>query len=150
MSLIHNPSIHRGDVSVRRVLDLIVAGAVWGGVAYLLAGRAFGRSIWPGVLAAPAIGLVVGAVLQGAFERAARGGRRLISLLSLYGGATLFAVAIGLGSMLGVSPGNRRFPAALLEPVIGVWWGLTLTGFVLALWPVAYLTHWLLEWRAAR
>ncbi len=146
----NSPSIHRCHVSVRRALDLVAAGAAWGGVAYLLAGRAFGRSIWPGVLAAPAIGLVVGAVLQGAFESAARGGRRFIALLSLYGGATLFALAIGLGAMLGVSPGTRQFPAALLEPVIGVWWGLTLTGFVIALWPMAYLTHWWLEWRAVR
>lgn len=136
-------------MNLRRGFDLLVVGAAWGVVAYLLAGRSFGRAIWPGVLAAPAIGLAVGSVLQGAFERAERG-RRRIPLLSLYSGATLFALVIGLGSWLGVSPGSRRFPAVLVEPVLGVWWGLTLTGFVIALWPMAYLTHWLLEWREAR
>lgn len=134
---------------MRRGLDLVIAGAIWGVVAYLLAGRAFGVAIWPGVLAAPAIGLVVGSPLQRAFERARAGRRRVLALLTLYSGATLFGLVIGLGTWMGVSPGTRRFPSVLVEPIIGVWWGLTLTGFLLALWPLAYLTHWWLEWRAA-
>lgn len=137
-------------MNIRRGMDLVAVGAVWGVVAYLLAGRAFGTAIWPGVLAAPAIGVVVGDRLQSLFERSERGRRRLVALVSLYGGATVFGLVIGLGRWLGVSPGNRQFPAALVEPLLSVWWGVTLTGFFLVLWPLAYLTHWWLEWRALR
>ncbi len=131
------------------MVDLVAVGALWGVGALLLAGRAFGDAIWSGVLAAPAISVVVGVPLQGAFEGSSRAWRRLIALCTLYAGGTLFGLVIGLGAWLGVSPGNRRFPSALLEPILGVWWGLTLTGFFLALWPLAYLTHRWLEWRGA-
>jgi hypothetical protein len=126
---------------------LIFVGCVWGVLALLLGGRAFGDAIWIGILGAPLVALVVGALLQPRFEGAGRGARRLIALVSLYGGGTLFAVMIGLGGMLGLASGNRRFPAAIVEPVLGTWWGMTLTGFVLVLWPLAYATHWWLEWR---
>jgi hypothetical protein len=34
----------------------------------------------------------------------------------------------------------------VLHAVVGTWWGVTLTGFFLALWPLAYLTHTILKW----
>ena len=136
-------------MKLRHGIDLVAVGSLWGVSAYLLGGRAFGSAIWPGVLAAPAIALVVGLSLQRAFERGSPTRRKLTALCSLYFGGTLFGLVIGLGSWLGVSPGSRQLPSALLEPVLGVWWGLTLTGFVLALWPLAYVTHWWLEWRRA-
>ena len=134
-------------MSARRAVDLVLAGALWGAAGYLLAGRAFGAAIWPGVLAAPVIGVVVGVPLQRAFERASASRRRMTALLTLYSSATLFGLAIGVGALLGLSPGSRSFPAALVQPIVSVWWGVTFTGFFLALWPLAYLTHWWLEWR---
>ncbi|HQR18518.1 MAG TPA: hypothetical protein PK948_09105 [Gemmatimonadales bacterium] len=38
----------------------------------------------------------------------------------------------------------------MLQAVAGTWWGITLTGFLLFLWPLAYLTHLVLEWISDR
>ncbi len=123
---------------------------MWGVVALLLARRAFGEAIWLGVLSAPVIALAIGGPMQRVFERASRRPRTFVALGTLYAGGTLFGLVIGIGTWLGVSPGSRRMPYALLEPILGVWWGLSLTGFFLALWPIAYLTHRWLEWRGPR
>ncbi len=132
---------------MRRGLDLLVVGALWGVAAYLLGRRAFGPAIWAGVLLAPAIGLVVGSLLQAPFERAEGRGRSGWALLSLYLGATLFGLVIGIGTWVGFGTGTRRFPEVMVEPLLGTWWGITLTGFFLVLWPLAYGTHRWLEWR---
>jgi hypothetical protein len=123
----------------------LVAGACWGGVAYLLGGRSFGPSIWPGVLVAPIIGLLVGRLIQPRFVVSSGLGRALWVLLSLYFGAVLFAIPIGVAEDLRLWGDNHRLGAATSESILAVLWGTTL--FLLALWPLAYLTHWLLEWR---
>lgn len=137
-------------MNLRRGLDCVVLGVLWGLLAFLLGRRAFGPAIWPGLFASPLIGLAVGLALQERFESARPGVRRVISLLSLYLGATIFGMVIGLGTWLGLSPGSRRFPAAVVESVLGVWWGVTITGFVLALWPLAHLSHWWIAHRSDR
>ena len=38
----------------------------------------------------------------------------------------------------------------LVEPMLCVLWGITFTGFVLFLWPLACLTHVILEWLDTR
>ena len=134
----------------RRFLDLVIAGAVWGGVAYLLGVRAFGRPIWGGVLAGPAIGIIVGMITQGPFERQSGVRRALLALVSLYLAATLFGLAIGIADWRALTAGTRFPLEALAEEILAVWWGVTLTGFLLFLWPLAYGTHWILEWRGAR
>jgi len=137
-------------MSPRRTLDLLAAGVLWGGLAFLLGRRAFGPPVLAGMLGAPLIGLAVGAMTQPAFERLAGGRRMVLALGSVYLGATGFGLAIGIGTWLGLTAGSRRLPAVLIEPVLGSWWGVTMTGFWLALWPLAYATHWLLEWRGTR
>ncbi|MBK9549505.1 MAG: hypothetical protein IPO52_10490 [Gemmatimonadetes bacterium] len=137
-------------MNTRRIVDLICVGVLWGLLALLLGHRAYGVGIWTGVVCAPAIGLAIGAMLQQPFEDATTGRRRVIALCSLYLGATLFAVMIGLGTILGPGAGHRHFHSALIEPILGTWWGITFTGFFLVLWPLAYATHWWLEWRATR
>ncbi len=137
-------------MSARRVVDLLLAGTCWGVVAALLGRRAFGTSIMAGVLAAPLIGLGVGATMQPLFERLSGWRRNLVALGSVYLGATAFGVAIGVAASLGLFGGARRFPEVLMEPVLGVWWGVTLAGSWIVLWPLAYLTHRLLEWRGER
>ncbi|HRP07903.1 MAG TPA: hypothetical protein PLL69_05385 [Gemmatimonadales bacterium] len=133
----------------RLMVDSLVAGTFWGLLAFLLGHRAWGPAIWPGVLAAPFLGVAVGALTQARFENSSGVRRALVALVSLYLGGTLFGIVIGIGTWLGISPGARRFPAVLVEPVLGVWWGLTVTGFFLVLWPLAYFTHWWVEWRGS-
>ncbi len=122
------------------------AGVLWGLVAWGLAGRVYGRpGLWGGLVAAPMIGIAVAAVLQARFENTAGWRRWILALGSLYLGATLFALAVGLTDALSGSASRNRLDV-VVEAVIGTWWGVTLTGFVIALWPLAYLTHIVLEW----
>jgi len=125
----------------------LLAGAAWGLVAYLLGADAFGPSIGPGLLASPLIGLMVAHLTHPGFARAEGWRRGLWSLASLYLGAMLFSVPIGLSEFL---RRHATSPAPLevaLEPLLGILWGITLTGFVIALWPLAHWTHWLIERR---
>jgi hypothetical protein len=82
--------------SLRALLLLIIAGAVWGGIALGLGSRAFGPGIWAGVLLSPLIGLAIGVVTQAAFERYTGLRRWLVALASLYLGGTLFGLVVGI------------------------------------------------------
>ena len=79
---------------------------------------------------------------------AARGGTRgFWALVSVYLGATCFGASCGvLAAIRSGTRGGVRVET-LLEPVVGVLWGVTLTGYLLFLWPLAYATHWWLEHR---
>ncbi len=80
------------------------------------------------------------------FARATGGRRWLWALASLYLGALLFALPIAFYEV--VTRGtDRALLETVLEQFIAVLWGITLTGFVIALWPMAYLTHLFIEWR---
>jgi hypothetical protein len=122
-----------------------LAGGLWGFVALGLGARAYGAGIWGGIAAAPFVGLAVGRLLHSRFEGAAGFGRWLVALLSLYLGATLFAIAVGLTDALSGSAARSEVEV-VVQAVMGTWWGITLTGFLIALWPLAYLTHVVLEW----
>ncbi len=117
-----------------------LAGALWGLLAWGLGARAYGPGLWGGVVAAPFIGVAVAAGLQARFEYASGWQRWLTALGSLYLGATLFALAVGITGALTGSP-TRNPLEVVWEAVLGTWWGVTLTGFLIALWPLAYLTH---------
>lgn len=132
---------------VRQALLGTLAGAAWGGLAWLLGGAAFGPPIWGGVLASPLIGMLVGAAFQPRFDRNAGIRRALVALASLYAGGALFGLCIGAGELL-LRAGGRAPLELLTEPVAAVLWGVTV-GFVLARWPLAYLTHALIAWRMA-
>ena len=134
----------------RRVLHYLIAGTLWGGLAYLLGYRAFGRPIWGGVLAGPFIGAIVGGLLQRPFERRSRLPRSLLALASLYLGATLFGLALAVTDWRALTAGTAHPLQAVGAEIVAVWWGITLTGFLLFLWPLAYGTHWLLEWYETR
>jgi hypothetical protein len=89
-------------------------------------------------------------ISQGPFERQSGVRRALLALVSLYLAATLFGLAIGIADWRALTAGTKHPLEALAEEVLAVWWGVTLTGFLLFLWPLAYGTHWILEWRGAR
>jgi hypothetical protein len=115
-------------------------GTCWGLLAALLGGRALGEPILYGVFASPVIGLAVGRVLHPRFARAPVVYRALIAFASLYAGALLFGLVIGVGEL--VARGSRRGLEVLWQDVAAVLYGTSL--FVIALWPLAYLTHALL------
>ena len=119
------------------------AGLGWAAVAYLFGARTFGVAIWGGLLAAPLIGVAVGWLTQIGFENATGVRRGLVALTSLYLGAVLFGLGIGIARLF-VGGGARL--EVLVEPLLGVLWGITFTGFLLFLWPLTYVTHLLLEW----
>jgi hypothetical protein len=118
------------------------AGAAWGVIAWLLGGSAFGPAIWPSVLGSPLIGALVARLIHPRFAQSGGLGRALWSLSSLYGGALLFSLPLAVGQ-----PGGRPAAEVAVESLVAVLWGVTMTGFVLVLWPMAYLTHRLIEWR---
>lgn len=130
-------------------LVALVAGSCWGLVAFGLGARAYGAGIWGGVAASPFIGLAVAALLQPRFEASTGRGRWLLALAGLYFGATLFALAVGATDAL-TGSASRNAGEVVLQAVAGTWWGITLTGFLLFLWPLAYLTHLVLEWISDR
>ena len=69
--------------------------------------------------------------------------RVALALVSLYFGAGLFALSAGVADALRPIE-HRNGSAVILQAVVGVWWGITFTGLLPLLWPLAYLTHSLL------
>ena len=115
-------------------------GTCWGLLAALLGGRALGTPILWGVFTSPLIGLAVGRVLHPRFARTTPIYRALIAFASLYAGAILFGLAVGVGQL--VSSRGAAEPAVIWRGVASVLYGTSLFG--IALWPLAYLTHALL------
>ncbi len=133
---------------LHRRVYFVVTGLAWGGLAALLGSRAFGDALWGGVLLSPAIGLWVGGLTQDPFEQHRGLRRALISLGSLYLAATLFGMALGVTAFVLRPGGGPSLLTLVTEHTVTVWWGVSVTGFLLFLWPLAYASHWFLEWRA--
>lgn len=135
-------------MSLRRtVLISAGSGCAWGAIAYLLAGRNVGKGIWGGVLASPFIGMLVG--LTAARLRKPTGSwRAFVSLVGLYGATCLFGLAVGVGDLAtGVNRGEGwyRIPGVVItQSALGFLWGLTFMGYIVVLWPLSYLNHWLI------
>jgi hypothetical protein len=123
------------------------AGIVWGGLAYLLAHRGFGPAIWPAVVACPVIGALVAHFTHPVFSRARGFRRALWSLTTLVLASILFALPMSVGEVARRGAAGVHLFENALAPVLAVLWGLTVTGLVLPLWPLAHLTHWVIEWR---
>ena len=119
-----------------------LAGGLWGLFAYVLALRFMGRIAWGGVLASPLIGLIVARIYLAMYGRSSRI-RWLMALVTLYVAAMLFG--LGAGIYDAVPPvANRLTHAVIVQDVLATLWGVTVSGFVLFLWPLTYATHWLL------
>ena len=121
-----------------------LSGVLWAGVAYALGARAMGWIIWGGIAAAPLIGVAAGPVSRG-FDRQRWLWRVVTALVSLYVATALFGLAAGLFDIVvgtNSGPGWSRIPSAVvLQSMVGFLCGLTVTGYFLVLWPLAYLTH---------
>ena len=64
-----------------------------------------------------------------------RAGRTVLSLVVLY-----VAVGLAMGLYeLARDAGHTTPMAVITQDVLASWWGITVTGYVLLLWPLAYL-----------
>ena len=126
-----------------------VSGVCWGLIAYALGRGALGSLVWGGVVVSPLIGVLVGLSLRRLAPGTTRG-RLAVSLVDLYAAVAVFGAAVGVFDLVtGVNAGVgwRRDPSAvILQAVLASLWGITLTGYVLLLWPLSYFNH-LLLWR---
>jgi hypothetical protein len=129
------------NMNTRLYLFGFIAGTAWGAAAYGLGSRVMGPDIWAGVLASPFIGMVVSRVMHPLFARTAGWRRRIAALGSLYLGATLFGAASGFAGFVRQGDLDNFFLIGLVP------WGITITGYVIALWPMAYGTHAVIEWK---
>ena len=124
-------------------------GIIWAGVAIVVVmalggpGASLDRIGWAyrgGVLAAPFIGIAVG-FSSGVFHRSRLPGRAAVSIITLYGAAFLFVLA---AQFLAFIAGEIR-QASAASVVLNSWnaaiIGLTWTGFVVVLAPLAYVNH---------
>ena len=128
----------------RYVLLSLASGVIWGTLAFFLGRDAFGSFIWGGVIASPLIGVGIGSISR-RFVRLSTRWRVVLALVDLYLAATCFALAVATYQIL-----TRPFIPELLwwaplsEVTLSTLFGLTMTGYVLVLWPLSYWNHWLL------
>lgn len=97
-------------------------------------------------MASPLLGLLVVRLTHSRFQDSAGWRRAVWALASVYLGAVGFGCTVGLFDLASRGEG-AAVGSVLLGPIVTVLWGVTLTGFLLFLWPIAYATHWFLEWR---
>ena len=126
------------------------SSALWTILAWLLIGEYY-RGLLGGIMAAPLIGLVAGLVYLPAY-RWSLTARLALSLVTLYLGAILFGLACGAWDALSGIPGKPgRDPIEVVsQNVVMTLYGVTMTGFVAFLWPLAYANHWALGRAAQR
>lgn len=121
-----------------------LSGLGWGlFVVYVIFEGTGDAPIVGGLLASPAIGLAVGASTQ-KWRRWSIPVRIGVSLVSLYAAAALFGLGVGLYDWLIIGGPNRIPHAVVTQAVLAYLWGLTFTGFLVVLWPMAFVNHWLL------
>lgn len=133
----------RREKRIRRTVLGLLSGSLWGGLAGLIGHRAMGPPVTYGVWASPVIGALV-ALAFGNWPRFSLAWRVGLALASLYFGAALFGLAVGAADALRVlsGPHAMRAPFAVVaQDVYGTLWGLTLLGWFVPLWPLAYLNH---------
>lgn len=123
----------------------IASSALWAILAWSLSVGVGSRGLLGGIVAAPMIGLLAGLIYLPAY-RWPLVGRLLLSLVTLYVGALLFGCACGAWDVLSGIPGKPgRDPVGVVsQNVLMTLYGVTMTGFVVFLWPLAYANHWVL------
>lgn len=129
-----------------------ISGAVWAAIAIVIityggGGRypptltSVAWSLRRGILAAPIIGIVMGSA-SGLLRDCGMAGRILLAVMTVYLACFLFVLAaFGAGEFRG----SHSVWAVLVNSWNMTIAGLTWTGFVLILAPLAYLNHWLIS-----
>ncbi|MGE4615381.1 MAG: hypothetical protein AAEJ46_13685 [Planctomycetota bacterium] len=128
----------------RYALLCAVSGMGWAVIAYFIAGRLGGAALWGGLVTAPLIGVIAGWVYR-PVHHWRWPGRLAMSLLTLYLSALLFGLAWGITDALQGLPGgaSRNSIGVVYQTIFATLYGVTATGFVVFLWPLAHLNHWL-------
>jgi hypothetical protein len=93
------------------------------------------------LIASPRIGVLVGQSVMPLFHTVGGIGKVIVSFVSLYGAAALFALAIPSGVSGGLNSGEHFY-----ESDFALWMGLAVTGLVIILWPLAVLNFYGLAW----
>lgn len=120
-----------------------LSGIAWSLVALTFGHRYFSRTIHIGVLASPVIGIAIGVLFSKIYEFTTFW-RIVFSLLSLYLAAGLFALSISIYEIAAILPSGIHVGEKILEHVVTVFWGITISGLFIILWPLAYYNHFLL------
>ena len=126
----------------RYYLLCALSGLAWGGIAYLLL-REWFPGLWVGIAVSPLFGLLVGWAHRPTY-RFPMVARVLVALVTLYATAALFGLVIGVVEEVIETNPNHVKGASIIEWVLATLWGLTFTGYILVLWPMAFANHWLL------
>ena len=129
-------------VPPRYYLLCAVSGLTWGGIAYPLV-RGWFPGIWVGIAVSPLVGLLVGLVHRPTYRFPVLA-RVFVALATLYGAAVLFGLVMGAVEALSETSPNIIKSAVVIEWVLVTLYGVTLTGYFLFLWPLAFANHWLL------
>ena len=126
-----------------------ISGVIWGAIAILMVmivgGRfeSLHRVAWGhrgGLLAAPLIGLMVG-LSSRLFRERGLAGRILISLATLYTSAFLFMLASSLTALGAGELRQTSLSTAFFDSWNAAVAGITWTGFVVLLGPLAFWNH---------
>ncbi len=125
-----------------------LSGLTWSGIAYLLLQEWF-PGLWVGIALSPVFGLLVGVAHRPTYRLPAAV-RVLVALATLYATAVLFGLIMGV-----VDAATETSPSVIKSAVVIEWvlltlWGVTFTGYIVILWPLAFANHWLLgrPWKA--
>jgi hypothetical protein len=113
----------------------LISGGVWGLIALFLGFLGI-EFIWIGVVISPLIGFLMGWLAR-RFASTSLLIQILYSLLALYVATGLFGVSVGVYTGFVHPPLSAR----IIELTLCTWWGITFTGYLLFLWPLAYANH---------
>ena len=134
-------------ISAKPILLSAASGCAWATIALALLERGLAWPIRGEILASPLIGALAG-VVSIQFQRRRLITQLLLALVSLYAATALFGGAIGVADVvpgLNVGPGWHRVPSAVVvQSVLAMLWGLTMGGYVMFLWPLAWVNHMLI------
>lgn len=121
-----------------------LSGCAWAVIAYVLSYGMFNaNTVIGGMIASPLIGLFIGFVFLPAYKLP-KFVQFALSLVSLYLAVALFGLGVGLYDAARDVPNRTGTLEVILQTVIASWFGVTM-GYVLILWPLAFLNHRLLH-----
>ena len=121
----------------RYLLLSTVSGLLWGLVGVAIGRSVFHDTVWGGLIASPLIGLIAGLAARPLIH-APIGGLAILALANLHLAAALFGLASGLYDW--IIRHGRTFELVFQDIPI-VLWGLTVSGWVFLLWPLAVANH---------
>lgn len=124
----------------------IIVGLLWGIVGINIGISMFGPIIFGGLALSPIAGLLLAQTVP-LFQRSSVIVRIALSVFSVFVGAAIFGLGVGVADLL-FGPAGRLPWAVVTQAVLAVLWGvlfLNLYLIGLLFWPSAYCTYLFLE-----